>query len=148
MKKLIILLPIFIYSVFIAQNKIVNPAKFEFSQKTNDVVCGLHGDVKVSLNDGNDKYTDVYFEYMSSKSEFDKLGYEKIDRMITLSRDALLRNLKNKYSFNPKKVAVSYDESLNAWAIIWEYVANNSYGAEVVGNQVILYNDDLQRIEI
>ena len=148
MKKLIILLPIFIFSVFQAQSKIVNPAKFEVSQKTNDVVSGLHGDVKVAVKDGKEQNIDIYFEYMSSKSEFDKLGYEKIDRMITLSRDALLRNLKNKYSFNPKKVAVSYDESLNAWAIIWEYVANNSYGGEVVGNQVILYNDDLQRIEI
>ncbi|AZA74746.1 hypothetical protein [Chryseobacterium indoltheticum] len=148
MKKLIILLPILIFSVFQAQNKIVNPAKFEVSQKTNDVVSGLHGDVKVAVKDGKEQNINIYFEYMSSKSEFDKLGYEKIDRMITLSRDALLRNLKNKYSFNPKKVAVSYDESLNAWAIIWEYVANNSYGGEVVGNQVILYNDDLQRIEI
>lgn len=148
MKKLIILLPIFIFSVFQAQDKIVNPAKFEVSQKTNDVVSGLHGDVKVAVKDGKEQNIDIYFEYMSSKSEFDKLGYEKIDRMITLSRDALLRNLKNKYSFNPKKVAVSYDASLNAWAIIWEYVASNSYGGDVVGNQVFLYNDDLQKVEI
>lgn len=148
MKNILLLLTITIYSFFHSQTKIVNPDQFELNTGSDDISVGLHGDVKCMTKDGNDKDTEIIFEFMSTVSEFGKINYDKIDKMIILTRSELLGNLKNKYSFNPKKVTITFDNLRNSWAVIWEYVAKNFYGGEVVETQVFLYDNDLKKVKV
>lgn len=119
-----------------------------FNSKNNkDVVVGLFEKIQIPVSNGEDKNVDVNFEFISSADQFSKISVDKINKIISYSRDYLLLNLKNRYSFIPRKIKISYSEKKNAWFVIWDYTAKNSYGGEVQGDKFMLYDDNLNRIE-
>lgn len=119
-----------------------------FKSDTKDMVVGLFNKIQIPVKNGEDKNVDVYFEFLSTTEEFSMISVDKVEKMINYSRDYLMIGLKNKYSFIPRKVKVSFSGARKAWLIIWEYTAKNSYGGEVEGDKIILYDNDLKRIEI
>ncbi|MBD3904437.1 hypothetical protein NAL32_07300 [Chryseobacterium sp. Ch-15] len=127
-------------------NSGLNPEYFKSNNK--NMVVGIFDKIQIPIKNGEEKNVDVYFEFLSTTDQFSNISVNKIQKMIDYSRDYLLSGLKNKYSFVPRKVKVSYSDSKKAWLIIWDYTAKNSYGGDVAGDKLLLYNNDLERVEI
>lgn len=119
-----------------------------FKSDTDKIIVGLFKKVQIPVNNGEDKSVNVNFEFIASKAEYAQISIEKIQNIIDYSRDFLMLNLKNKYSFVPRKISISYSDNRKAWAVIWTYTAKNSYGGEVEGNQTFLYDSEGKRVEI
>lgn len=119
-----------------------------FKTSNSNVTAGLFDKVKIPIKNGEDQIVNVFFEFTSTTEEFNRISSKKLDKMIDYSREYVMLYLKNKYSFIPRKVSISHSDSKNAWVIIWEYTAKNSYGGETEGTKVLLYDDEINRIDL
>lgn len=119
-----------------------------FKPLKDNISAGIFEKVQIPMKDGEDKTVNIYFEFMSTKSQFENTSLENIQRIIDYSRDYTMLRLKNKYSFIPRKIKISFSEKNNAWFVMWEYTAKNSYGGETAGDQIVLYDNDGKRVEI
>ena len=119
----------------------------DFKTSKNNVTAGLFDKIKLPVKNGEDQFVNIDFSFMSSDQEFKEISLDKINRMIVYSRDYLMLYLKNKYSFIPRKLSISFSDSKKAWLIMWEYTAKNSYGGETEGNKMLLYNNEVERID-
>ncbi|MDV7696248.1 hypothetical protein N6B72_04860 [Chryseobacterium soli] len=122
----------------------LNPADFK---TTNDkITAGLLNKIKYPVKNGEDQIVNIDFSYISTVEDFNKISTKKIEDMIESSRVYVMLKLKNKYSFIPRKAAITFSNSQKKWAVMWEYTAKNSYGGETEGNAVVLYDNDLNRV--
>lgn len=119
----------------------------DFKASGTDVTAGLFDKIKLPIKNGEDQIVNVGFSFIASEKEFKSISLDKINKMIDYSRDYLMLYLKNKYSFIPRKLSISFSDSKKAWIVMWEYTAKNSYGGETEGNKVLLYDNDAKRIE-
>jgi hypothetical protein len=127
-------------------NSGLNPAYFK--ESNNSVSAGIFEKVQLPVKSGDDQTVNVKFSFVSTSSQFKEMTLRKFDDMIYISRNSVLMKLKNKYSFIPREININYSEAANAWSIIWNYTAKNSYGGEVEGMAANLYNNDLQEIDL
>lgn len=119
----------------------------DFKTTKDNITAGLLSKVKIPVQNGEDKLVNVDFSYISKVDQFNKISYDKIQKMIDNSRNYIMLRLKNKYSFIPRKVAITFSDSQNKWAAMWEYTAKNSYGGETEGNQMVLFDNEINRVD-
>jgi hypothetical protein len=127
------------------ENSGLNPEDFKTTNKS--ITAGLLSKVKYPVKNGEDQIVNVDFSYISTIDEFNKISYQKIEKMIEDSRFYVMLKLKNKYSFIPRKINIMFSDSQKKWAVMWEYTAKNSYGGETEGNQMVLYDNDINRAD-
>lgn len=127
------------------QNSGLNPEDFKTIK--DNVAAGLINKIKIPVQNGEDQIVNVDFSYVSTVDQFKKISFDKIQKMIDNSRSYVMLRLKNKYSFIPRKVAITFSESQNKWAAMWEYTAKNSYGGEIEGNQMVLFDNEINRVD-
>ncbi len=113
-----------------------------FKTSSNSITAGLLDKIKISVKNGEDQDVNVEFSFNSKTEEFNAISIEKIQRMIDYSRDFVTIGLKNKYSFIPRKVSIYYSNDRGGWAVIWDYTAKNSYGGEVQGSNVVMFDNE------
>ncbi|ROI05496.1 hypothetical protein EGI16_03670 [Chryseobacterium sp. G0240] len=119
----------------------------DFKTTRDNVTAGLISKVKIPIKNGEDHVVKVDFGYISTVSEFNQISFDKIQKMIDYSRNYVMTGLKNKYSFIPRKVDITYSNSNKKWAVMWNYTAKNSYGGDIEGNQMILFDNEINRVD-
>jgi len=88
----------------------------------------------IDVKDGNDKSIPIKV-YVKIEAEPDKkLTVSELASRVNLTAFQIKLRLKNKYSFVPKTAMATLNG--NNLEIFMEYVAKNSYGAEVVGHDM------------
>lgn len=55
--------------------------------------------------------------------------------------------MKNKYTYQPRKVSLMYSADLNKWIYAIEYTAQNDYGALKNGTVFFTYDNNGKEIE-
>ena len=98
----------------------------------------------IQLQDGNNIDTDV--DLLLSMPEKAFIGLRNgnlnvINMMFRFSNSTIKKELKNPYSYKPRKTYLMFMEKENQFMVSIEYTANNSYGGEVKGITVFTYDN-------
>lgn len=94
----------------------------------------------ILLNDGSDKPVETQFLFSSPQEKFKDLGNEQINTILHISNYKTLLSTKNKYTYQPRKVSLLYDEDNGQWTCAIGYTAQNDYGALKDGTIFYIYD--------
>lgn len=103
---------------------------------------GVHTNRRtILLNDGSEKPVETQFLFSAPQEKFKTLGLQQINMILKISNYKTILNMKNKYTYQPRKVSLLYDGDKSEWACGVEYTGQNDYGAVKNGTVFYLYNE-------
>jgi hypothetical protein len=159
MKKLFVLM-LLIPCAMMSQTKVVKkaPIKKKATQvikedpnketmlKDKDFVIdedGAHGNRQtILMNDGSEKPVETKFLFAAPQEKFKKLGLQQINMVLHISNYKTALNMKNKYTYQPRKASLFYSEDKGKWTCAIEYTAQNDYGALKSGTIFYTYDEE------
>lgn len=117
--------------------------KVSAEKKTDDGKILKGGDsVLINVKDGGDNRVSIKINVVDKGDTGRTIEFWRLESWTDFVGSSAKRKLKNKYSFVPKNAIAIFEN--NTLTISMEYVAENSYGANVVGRdfqQFIIEND-------
>ena len=96
----------------------------------------------ILLNDGSDTPVDTKFLFGAPDEKFKILGLEQIKLIIHISNLETISKMKNKYTYQPRKVSMFYSDDKKEWNCAIEYTSQNDYGALKNGTVFYTYDDE------
>lgn len=100
----------------------------------------------ISLKNGKNENSNVELEVWVLEKYVDKIDFSKIENMTETTLLAGKYSLKNKYTFNPISLKITYikDEGMLYWL---EYTGQNDYGATKDSSKLVYFNGDGTKIK-
>lgn len=95
----------------------------------------------IYLKDNSDKIVSVKFMFMSTLVSFEKLGLANISLMLSLSNIKTKVRIKNKYTYQPREITLTFNDENKQWTCAVKYSAQNDYGALKNGIIFHTYNE-------
>lgn len=80
------------------------------------------------IKNGDNKLADVIITVGCDEEKFKSMSIENINGMLNIINDKSISATKNKYTYNPKIIKLSYMKD-DTWHSTIEYTAQNDYGA-------------------
>lgn len=108
--------------------------KVKNQNTTNEEFVVAGKTLTIDVKDGNDKAVPITVYAKIENEPEKKLTVKELSSRVNLTAFQIKLRLKNKYSFVPKTAMATLKG--NKLEIFMEYVAKNSYGADVVGHEI------------
>jgi len=103
---------------------------------------GTHGNRRtIRLNDGSEKPVETSFLFSGPAEKFKSLGTSQINLIIHTANYRTVLAVKNKYTYQPRKVSLFYSVEKQQWTCAIEYTAQNDYGALKDGTIFYIYDE-------
>lgn len=102
----------------------------------NTTTLPTHDSKTFVWKSGDDKFVDVKFDYYIDN----KIKQEVLDKIVMNIMVQSKFNLKNKYSFVPKKLTLTKTDS--GYSGVCEYVGKNGYGVESINKTYYSFVDE------
>ena len=93
------------------------------------------------IKDGSEKTVSTPFLFSGPEEKFKTLGLQKLNIIIHTSNFSAILKMKNKYTYQPRKISLFYSENSSNWVCAVEYTAQNDYGATKDGKIFYTYTD-------
>lgn len=119
---------------------IYNINKADFT-KSSDTTLAIQDKV-FKFKAGDEKNVDVFTTIFLNKKDLDTPGIEAINFMLDMAVLKGKYEVKNKYTFVPRKIYLFKSKNNYEWTIILEYTAQNDYGATKDSKSYYLFNND------
>lgn len=158
MKRLILLILLFLNFVIYSQSKNHNSkikklakSNIEVNEKSVTFLTEkdfknkfdtLYISKKIYVNDANEDLILTNFDFISPKKKLDFLTVNELNRIIHKSNLEVMFDVKNKYTYIPKKISIYFIEKENRWYVNIKYTVQNDYGATTDGTCLIRYSSD------
>ncbi len=91
---------------------------------------------KVNLKNAEDENVPVNFSFISKEEEFKLTSIFELNEILSKANLEAMYKMKNKFTYVPKKVLFSFDETKNRWIVEITYTAQNDYGATKDGSAI------------
>lgn len=80
------------------------------------------------IKNGDNKLADVIITVGCDEEKFKSIGIDNINKMLNIINNESISATKNKYTYNPKIIKLSYMKD-DTWHSTLEYTAQNDYGS-------------------
>ena len=118
----------------------------DFTPLSTKISAGVLPKKKIAVLNGVNEPTETEFLFLSDPDKFANITIEKINRMIDLSRAALIVKSRNWPSFSPKAVTVAWSDSTNSWMIGWTYTILNTDAEPTEQYKIYYFTDESEEL--
>ena len=120
----------------------VDRVSYLFEEDFNKKGDTLWLNKKIYVHNANEDLIMTNFEFYGPKGKLDFLTIDELNHLIHKSNLEVMYDMKNKFTYVPKKITMSFEEKSNRWYVNVIYTSENDYGGTKDGSCVLRYSFD------
>ena len=137
MKLLLLLLPMFVFSQKAIKCPSFIPEKeFVTSQNQVEVKPRIY-----YLPNASEECVKIKVSFKCNKRQFAKITFADVNRMIVYANLETMTSMKNKYSYLPRRIDITFTERYSKWIVAIDYTAENDFGGNRNGLAQIQFTE-------